>query len=57
MCIFNKNLKIEKLKKKKSKKGREACGDEEGKGYVGSVLFTTSGSRAGRQTGSFRKDS
>lgn len=52
MYIFDKKMlrfKTGKKKKKsRAKSRREACGGEEWEGYVGSILFTTCASRAGR---------
>ena len=48
MYIFDKKFKVKK-KKSKAKNRREGCGGEEWEGYVGSILFKTCASRAGRQ--------
>lgn len=39
MCIFNKNLKIEKLKKKKARKGERPVVTRKGKGMWGAFYL------------------
>lgn len=53
MCIFNKNLKIEKLKKKKARKGERPVVTRKGKGMWGAFYLQPLGAGLeGRQEAS-----